>query len=320
MAARKSCTHLTWAEAKGKVGGSSGAGGKKAKQLGKKAAHSDVLAQKIIAKRQQSSASGDDEGGIVTKAQQRRQERADAKASAAIAAAKEEERLNSLALVAPSESAKLRMEKLVQGLHEKPIQLQSSCIDDNNDPEEKRKVFECKQLQLDEIMALEAIFLDSNDFQMFQACSKDELQSYVETYQEDEDEIVLNSIVKHPSLAFTLSMTVDDNRESKSQEDEDLELVASVVLQIILPDLYPLYNMTPNIEIHDIMVTSKTADPIRPDKTLDSLVHVDMNELNSQLRQACAEILPDLCVYEVTNSWLSEHLFDFVELRTHAVL
>jgi len=321
MAARKSCTHLTWSEAKSRIGGSSSTSGGSSKNnksdIKKQASsHKELLAQKIIAKQ---AAASSEQHGTITRAQQRRLERADAKAAVALAAARELRRQEEEEqAIAPCESAKLRMQQLVDELHEKSLTTPEAAKS-IADRAEMAKVAECRQAQLDEIMALEAIFVDSDEFQMVDACGKDDLQELVEQLQEHEDdETMLASIFQHPNLTFTLTLTINDNRELDN--GNDLELMASVVLLITLPPLYPLYDTPPDIVIHDIMVMSQTAAPIRPDKTLESLVHMQYGELATQLRNECTNILPDLCVYEVASTWLSEHLFEFAELRTHAVL
>lgn len=343
MAARKSCTHLTWSEAKARVGGggsSSTASSKNKSNLKTQAAsHGELLAQKIIAKQQQAAAASEQQqhGGTatLTRAQQRRQERADAKAAVALAAARELRRQEEeeRAVVTPCAAAKRRMRRLVAEWHatataetEAAAAARSSCAAaaDADRAEIMAKVAECRQAQLDEILALEAIFVDSDEFQMVEACRKGDLHDLLEQLHEneDDDETILTSIVQHPNLTFTLSLTIDDNRGLLVGEgNSDLELVASVVLLVSLPPLYPLYETTPpDIVVHDVMVTSRTAAPIRSDKTLESLVHVPSGALATALRNECAQnLLPDLCVCEIATTWLSEHLFEFAALRTHAV-
>lgn len=322
MASRKSCTHMTWAEAKTRVGG--GSSSKNKSDIKKQTStHKELLAQKIIAKAASSTASTET---TVTRAQQRRQERADSKACAALAEAREQRRreADEQAIRTPSEWAQLRMHRLVDGLHEKDVAAANESARKNGVVEESEEetmaqVVECRQLQLDEITALEAIFVDSDEFRILESCRRDDLQDMLEKYQENEgDETVVKSVAQHPDLAFTLALTIEDNRGLG--DDNDLDLVASVVLMISLPQFYPCYNMPPEIKIHDIMVTSRTAAPIRSDKTLESLVHLQYDALSAQMREECVHLLPELCIYEIANTWLSEHLFEFAELRTHALL
>lgn len=314
MAARKSCTKFTWAEAKAKVGGSSSSNGAKSKPVPKKLPHKDLHAQKIVAKHSHS------DGGL-TRAQVRRHERADARAVAAIAAAKEERlrEQDQRAMIRPVEWAQERMETLATELQTHPINEppSSSCSISGWTPEEKRNVAECKQLQVDEILALEAIYTDTNIFHVHSSSQVEKLQSLVEEYGSDESNTnILELLNQHPPITITLSLAIDDHRQIDG--DDSRELVAFVVLVITLPEMYPLYDATPNINIKDIMVVDRRADAIRSDKQLESLVHPKERELMQHLQEACVEILPDPCIYEVTGSWLNEHVFDFVELRTHA--
>ena len=174
-------------------------------------------------------------------------------------------------------------------------------------------------------MALEAMFADSGEFQISDACRKQDLEDMLEQYHENpDDETILQSLGRHPDLAFTLALTMDDHQGLFRNDDRDnnalLDLVAFVVVQISFPQCYPLYDMPPDIQLLDIMVTSHTAPPIRTDKTLESCVHMRHDALHAQMRQECHSCLPELCIYDVVSTWLSEHLFEFAELRTHAVL
>ena len=319
---------MTWAEAKTRVGGGGPSSSAKSDTIKKQAAtHKDLLAQKIIAKAAASSSSASqNDTETVTRAQQRRQERADSKASAALAAEREQRRreADEQAIRTPLELAKLRMQRLVNGLHDKAalIVAATESVRENGiveDSSEMAKVLECRQLQLDEITALEAMFADSDEFRILETCRRDELQNLIEQYQENEgDETLLKSVIRHPDLAFTLALTIDDNRGLG--EDHDLELVAAVVLQISLPHYYPCYDVPPEMKLHDVMVTSQTAAPIRSDKTLESLVHLQYDALSARMREECGHRLPELCIYEVASTWLSDHLFEYAELRTHALL
>eukprot|EP00579_Thalassiosira_antarctica_P013197 CAMPEP_0201937276 /NCGR_PEP_ID=MMETSP0903-20130614/39116_1 /ASSEMBLY_ACC=CAM_ASM_000552 /TAXON_ID=420261 /ORGANISM="Thalassiosira antarctica, Strain CCMP982" /LENGTH=193 /DNA_ID=CAMNT_0048478207 /DNA_START=121 /DNA_END=699 /DNA_ORIENTATION=- len=189
MAARKSCTHLTWAEAKNKsgIGGPKGAGGKgKPKGM----THNQVLAQKIISKQLSSQ-----EGNLVGKKSLRKQTRDDEKATAVLAAAKVErdlERRNRT--VRPYELARERQTELARVLQSLSTSDNSknsaggnSATNTTGDVDTMKEIAECKGMQLDELMALEAIFADTDEYGVCEATRLEDLQQTYESYLEDED-------------------------------------------------------------------------------------------------------------------------------------
>lgn len=314
MAARKSCTHLTWAEAKSKAGGSSGGGGGTKKNL-KNVAHSKILADKIIAK------SGTPQEKTISKAKLKRAQREDEKAVAAIQAAKEErERERRSRTVKPHEQAILRMKELAKqtqtlslknGIDENARLWDSSCMDKMNE------IKECKEMQLDEIMALEAIYAESEEFLVLDASQLEEAREFRERlFSDDGDEAALRALVTHPPIAFAVQLRIDDS--SGQCSDSDLELVASILLKVEFPARYPLQSEVPRFYFQDIMITDKKA-VCSPDKSLESLAFLDEAKLLEAMLKEASELLPDPCVYEVV-TWLSENAFTWLEMRTHATI
>jgi hypothetical protein len=117
MAARNSCTHLTWSEAKSKVN-PGGSNAKKTKAPPKKQPHNQILAAKILAKNG-FSASDDRK---IQKAYRRQEEKAVA-ASAKHEEAREVKRLASLQEVRPYEQAKEKLSELFLELQQQPLPL-----------------------------------------------------------------------------------------------------------------------------------------------------------------------------------------------------
>jgi hypothetical protein len=311
---------MTWAEAKAKSGVGGGGGGKK-KAPPKNVSHNQILAQKIITKQQQSSGSSGAETTISRK-DLRKAARDDERAAAAIQAAKEErerERLNQK--VRPSEQAKERMAELSRKLAESSI---TSNHHENNknqwdasDLEKMKQIAECRQIQLDEITALDAIFADTDEFRILQCCRIDEMREKCENYLNDDDnQSLLEAVVKHPDISLSIQLTIDDEG---SRNDDGMALVASILLSISLPALYPLYSETPIFKLEDIMITDKNAEN-SPDKPLESLGFLDEKTLMASLNDEATKLLPDLCVYEVGVGWLTENAFKSFEMRAHAIL
>jgi hypothetical protein len=172
-------------------------------------------------------------------------------------------------------------------------------------------------MQLDEIMALEAIYADTDEFLVSDASRLEEMRETRETlFADEDDEAALCSLVRHPPLSFTIQLTIDDPRQSV--DDSDMELVGSILLSVELPPLYPFAGPPPRFDFKDIMVTDKTA-VCSPDKAPESLAFLDENKLREAMLKEATEILPDPCVYEVV-TWLSENAFEFLQMRTHANL
>jgi hypothetical protein len=305
MAARKSCTKLTWDEAKAKVGINNTA--TKKKPIPKFLNHGDALTAKVIAKNVSSQPELSQHKSLLKKAR-REEERA-----AAAAAKREEDRERERAeqVVKPHEQARERMKELA--LQQSALQKAAAflaaetILNSDIDLLEMKQISDCKQMQLDEIMALEAIFADTEELLVSEASNVEELREKIDEYQLDEEkEVLLRSITEHPQVSLYLQQTIEG----------DGDLVASVLLHVIYPPLYPLGGSTPHFQIAYFMVTNRAA-VCSADKPLESLAYLEETTLRDALKTESGHILPDPCVYEVGVSWLSENLFDFVTMHTH---
>jgi hypothetical protein len=302
MAARNSCTHITWAEAKGKSG-VGGAGGKK-KTLKTQVTHDQALTAKIIAK---NSAPPE-----FNQAELRRARKHEAK-TASLARKRAEEReleKQQQDVIQPYEEAKKRMLDVALERQEEEAK-ETSGSSSTADLSQMQQIVQCKEMQLDEIMALEAIFVDTQDFLVLTACNADELRTKIEEWQDDEEnEALLRSVVDHPALSFSLQLSIDSTDET--------DLVASLLLQVTLPPSYPEAGL-PNFEVAYFMVTDCTA-VCSADKPLESLAHLKEEELLTTLSEQAQEIVPDPCVYELATMWLTDNVFEFCEVHTHGQL
>ena len=316
MAARKSCTHLTWGEAKSRSGqGTSGQ--KKNKEVLRKQDHGAVLAAKIISKQGGNAASA--ENKKLAKQYRKIEEK-----SAAIAAQRleerEEKRLAALQEVKPYDRVKERVSEMLQELRDKEddaIPKADTTNDiDLNDEEVQAKIAECKQMQLDEIMALEAM-IPEEDCVISNASNIDELREKLEQFESDGDEATRSSIAKHPPISYIIKLEVDDYRDDTDDPEMDLNVI--LLLRVTLPPLYlnSEGSQTPSWDFEYVMVSDKNVF-CSADKSLETLAWLDEKGVKDGMnKQAEEDLLPYPCVYEVAVTWLSENIFGYLNMQSH---
>jgi hypothetical protein len=327
MAARNSCTHLTWADAKDKTSSSTGGGGGKKPLIPKKIDHGKALTAKIISKNSNTSQSDrNNEKKTLLKRIKKDEERSLIAASKRSA---EKERERKERLVKPFEQANERMMELAKKLQRKKKSAGDDNDSDNNpmDPSiaEMQRVAECRELQLNEVLGLEAIYADTNELLVSHSSDLESLQQHIEQWQMyDSNEQVLKAIGHSPPVSFTLQLTVDGTCHSDASDDNhnnstnSRELAASLLLRVTLPALYPLDETSvPVFDVAYFIVTDREA-VCNPDKALETLAHLEEGILKDALIIEAKLILPDPCVYEVVTSYLQEHLFDYVRMSVHA--
>lgn len=320
MAARKSCTHLTWTEAKNKsgIGGSSSKGQKKNKDHLRKQDHGQVLAAKIIAK--QNGGADEAETRKLEKAYRKQEEKA-----AVLAAKRHEERelkrLEAMQEVQRYEQAKEKFKELMDQLRQKDSNelptLDLSEID-WQDEDTKVKIIECRKMQLDEIMALEAM-IPEMDLVISANSRLSELQEKVEKFESEGNEALRSSIAKHPPISFYIRVEVDDYRESKPDDSSNMDLNAMFVLRVTLPPLYlnSEGSQAPVWEFEHVMVTDKT-EMCSAEKPLESLAWMDVQQIQEEMSaNAQEELLPYPAVYECAVTWLSENIFGYLNMHPH---
>ena len=303
MAARKSCTKLTWAEAKARVGEESGVVRKKGEKP-KKLSH----VEKIIAKQ-----TGTLDIKKENKAQVKKERRYDEKL-AALAEKKAQARLKRMqvARVKTCEQARDQMSTLALQLQsEVPDILDKNFQSNELTKEELLILAQCRETQLNEIMALEAM-VDAGDFLVCDSSDLDSLRDKAERYQMDNDCKDLQlELVNHNEISLLLKLVVFDEEEFLQPNTE-----ASVLIQVTLPRGYPLLSETNGASLSPLprfqlvySFFSDTTEEVNADKQVESLAHIKERDLQEALLTQARDLLPDLCVYEVAVSWLSENLF-----------
>ena len=329
MASRKSCTHLTWAEAKGTTGGT------KKPLISTQVNHGKALTAKIVAKQR-----GSAEDKLKDKIYQRRIKKDEEKAAImAMKRAEEKERERQMKMVRPFDQAQARLVELAERLQ----------LDDDNDVGDSnnaddisimKRVAECRDLHVIEVIGIESMYAGTDQLlSISNASDLDTLQQHIDEWQMDgedgsgdNDELLLQNIVQHPPTSFTIQLTIDGNvlydnddigdnngnSSGNSESSSSIELAASLLLKVTLPPSYPLDGTTaPVFSVEYLIATDRDAI-CNPEKPLESLVYLDENQLYNALREEAKHILPDPCVYEVVGSWLTEHLFDYLKISVHA--
>ena len=292
MAARKSCTHLTWAEAKAKVGGSSGG---KVKKPAPKTSHDKILAAKIIQKNGQS-----EQDKIADRQAARRARRDEERAKVREEKRKEEREQQLLEqIVRPSDQAREKMAELARQLQFK-TEISKKDAPTGLGMSELTTIAECKQIQLDEMMALEAIYMGTDTFLVSTQCQLEELQEKMEQLDWD-DETALRAVAQHSPIYFSLQLTIDN--------PDDGGHVASLLLGVELPALYPSQEVPPTLKVEYFMLTDKNM-VCSANKPLTSLGYLLQPNFDDAIQAEARAIVPDPCIYELADTWLTENLFN----------
>ena len=321
MAARKSCTHMTWAEAKSKSAGANHDGSKQKKKPVIQVSHADALTNKIVRK---NSAPSD-----FTNAELRRAKKQEEKAVALAAKMAEEReaqrREREGRTVCPTDLAQERMtaETTKRRKRAMPTPTTSATMSTSKGDErlDATQIAQCREMQLDELAALEAIYAESDEYVLADDADIDGLRERIEQWQGDGEggvgDDLVSSIVQHPPTRFWLQLVVEDETNAMGTE-QGVDLVATVLLQVMLSPSYPEASV-PTMEVAYFCATDRNAQ-MSVDKALESLVHLEEDRLLQALTEQAQQVVPMPCVYEVAATWLPDHLFEYCKLRTHAQL
>jgi len=268
MAARKSCTHLSWSEAKAR----SGLGIVKNKKVLRKQDHGQLLAQKVIAKhrvesmdKKEAKAERKMVSKLEFKAQQREQERIQARQEAQ----KD---------VRPYDRAKEQCESVFR----KAVEAVESKM-------HTKMLLDVYQMQVDELRALEAMIPEPD---LAISPSLDEVE-----------ELIANESTSLPIL--TCFLRIECNQEDRN---------CLILVRLEFPSTYldEDHAVAPLVSIPYCMVTDPT-EYCSPDKPLQSLLHVRMDDCIQGLDTTCRqEWTPYPCVY-ASMEWLQEHMWDYVD-------
>jgi len=336
MASRKSCTHMTWSEAKSK----SGMGGVDKKKIiqTKNVSHDKILAAKIISKNKQP------EKDMISGRQAARRARRDGERAAYLEKERqfEKERRRVQDVVQPYKQARKRMSQLATNIKNSTpannkMEETTTTTKQHHDLSLLQTMAESKQMQVEELFALEAIH-GANDevinaendntnnnnepfttFLISDSCRFEELRNLfeegggIEGGGEEDNEENIRKVANHPLLSFTMQLSVEN--------PNDDNLVASLLLKVTLPVLYPLspeIDQVPEFSVEYFVLTDKNT-VCNSNKPIDesSLGYLRSKELlQNAMSNEAIQILPDPCVYEITSTWIEENLFEkFVIMR-----
>jgi len=210
-----------------------------------------------------------------------------------------------------SQIAHVRMAELAEEMQTKAMQALDDVSESQADglesyadasPEELQTLADCYRSKLDELEMIEAMFVD--EFcPLYDSAGVEELRTSLEADGAE----ALRSVAAHPRFEFLLQMTVPDQRTP--DETNGKQLVASILLHVAFPPMYPTPDTPPELRIEDIMITD-ALEEMSLDKVLWPVVHLDMEKLIAEMSQRAAECLPGPCVYEAV-TWMSENTYSF---------
>jgi hypothetical protein len=313
MAARNSCTKLTWGDAKNKCGVGKNKAGNKIQQ---RETHGKILAAKIISK------GGPDTDTKIKNRQAAKTAKKDQKLQEELNRQhdikKEQQRIEDF--VRPNEKAIEKMKEIELDFHQRNNNNNNNGKDcttttnknihneNENDNDDRRNILcESKQLQLDEVLALQAIYDDTETLKISDSSNLDELQIKLDDWQNDPDQKILQqSVIDHPIITFTMKRSIED------EEDVDNDWVAHILINIIYQNDYPLEVIPPKINIAWFILTKKSLIT-SSNKPLESLGILDEIKLIQSMSDYAQEFLLGMpSVYELLDTWLSEHLFEYI--------
>ena len=211
----------------------------------------------------------------------------------------------------PHEQACERMANLARQLQKTMREQDAEALLQVMDPSERQSIAECLKIQLDELMVLEAVFMDEL------MLVPDDIDSLRETMQTLEDEGFVNectisSIINRPPLEFSLQLTIQDQRQTTSFTKR--ELVATVLLNVTFPPLYPTPGASVELEFVDVMITDALEECGYISDVLQTLEEFEEERLMKEMLNEAAHIQgnePIPVVFELT-TWLSENAFQFL--------
>lgn len=301
MAARKSCTHMTWAEAKSKSGVAPTSKNKDAGRI-KAENHGKLLAAKILAK------AGPSQEEQIQNRQAARQAKRDEQRQAQLVAQREaeKERQRQEAIARPHERALERLSELATAFEQSnhPGLKDEEELDPNI-------VCESKQLQVDELLALQAIYADTPDMLVVAIDSQwQDLQIKVEAWQDDPSPESEEAVMRHPPIRLALKKSIEN------PEDEDW--IAYLLVELILPPTYPMQATPPSIKVSWFCRTQKSL-VVAFNKPLETMGVLDEKRLVEALTEQAQELIGMPCLYEILDNWFAEHCFEFISVSSVVV-
>ena len=102
-------------------------------------------------------------------------------------------------------------------------------------------------------------------------------------------------------------------RSMEDEEDDDNDWVAHILINIMYQNDYPLEVTPPKIQITWFTLTKKSLIT-SSNKPLESLGVLDEIKLIQSMSDYAQEFLLGMpSVYELLDTWLSEHLFEYID-------
>lgn len=218
-------------------------------------------------------------------------------------------------LLAPPELARARMAGMAQellaceapedALAEEPAKYAEASL------EELQGVAECRRQQFTELDLLEAMFVD--EYLLFSDADETEaLKAALEALPDPPtgaDAEALRSVAEQPPLDFALQMTVQDQRPP--EQTDGRQLVASILLRVRFPFMYPTPGVPPTVHVVGYMVADSLGEPQEEDSSPSTLAEFDAEEMTKAMLAQVTELQPDPIVYEMA-TWMSDNAFAFV--------
>lgn len=166
-------------------------------------------------------------------------------------------------------------------------------------PEDLQIFVDCRRSQLEELEMLEAMFPE--EFCPLYNATVDELRASLEAEGAE-------ALRSHPQLELLLQMTVPDERPPG--ETGDRRLIASILLHIVFPSMYPTPGTSPEFRIEDVMIADALKEIGSEEAHLDLKTEIDLNEEKfiAEMQQMAEDIQPEPCVYAIV-SWMQENTF-----------
>jgi len=299
MAARKSCTHLTWAQAKNKSGISTS---KSKTTKAKGESHGQHLAAKILNKY------GPDDNEKIKNRQAAKQARKDHER--ALRSEQQRKEAQELArrseVVRPWEQALEKLRETAEKLEQTP-QNPAETVKPSLDQYET--VCLSKQMQFDEWVALQAMYHGEDILRLVQgSCDPLRLEATLNQWQNDTgNQQIMKEIVELDVLSFTLALTL---------EGDDQPLSLCLLLSVTFPPLYP-GEVAPNISISYFFATDQSL-AVPSNKPLVSMGRLRQDALLEAIRGFLStELLGIPSVYEVASTWLPEHIWEYLVQETY---
>ena len=176
-----------------------------------------------------------------------------------------------------------------------------------------------KQLQVDEIIALRAIYacMDNLTISDSSGCGDDQLetlQAMLEEWQLDPDqEMLRRCVVDQPTISFTLKWSLEDPTTIINNSGDGF--VAHMLFYVSFPKDYPLRTTLPVIKVLWFLLTQKSMT-VAANKLLDScsMGSLDERGLILAMSDHAKELLLGMpSVYALLDTFLSEHMFEYIK-------